>query len=211
MCMFWFQHFLYFLRYWNIGCMHRSIGDMLPLWTVRYGQQRMNSPYPVISLQTQTTKYFDLNTNCEEKHMFIQQLVISIIHKCLEFQKSHKSNSRIPCAVDQGSHLYMSDMCPKWGYICQTVFYLTPTQLMQCQTFYRQHFLTLAFQTCPLRWELFCNSGFHTAAVGRMFISLWHFTWKHISTDFENSQQGIQIFQWNSFCGNFSNWVNIPH
>ena len=44
---------LYFHLYWNIGCMHRSIGDIRPLWTVRYGQQRMNSLYPVISLQTQ--------------------------------------------------------------------------------------------------------------------------------------------------------------
>ena len=208
MCKFWFQ---YFCIFYDIGTLVVCI-DLLGT-CFHYGQCDTDSRGWIVRILSSLFKHRpqNISTWIQIVRKTYVQLVISIIHKCLEIQKSQKSNSRIPCALDQGSHLYMSDMCPKWGYICQTVFYLTPTQLMQCQTFYRQHFLTLAFQTCPLRWKLFCNSGFHTAAVGRMFISLWHFTWKHISTDFENSQQGIQIFQWNSFCGNFSNWVNIPH
>ena len=56
-----FVSFLYFLYIGTLVVCIDLLGDIRPLWTVRYGQQRMNSPYPVISLQTQTTKYLLFN------------------------------------------------------------------------------------------------------------------------------------------------------
>ena len=63
-----------FCLYWNIGCMHRSSGDIRPLWTVRYGQQRMNSPYPVISLQTQNDYYYKYISMLRQIYLNIWQI-----------------------------------------------------------------------------------------------------------------------------------------
>ena len=50
-----------------------------------------------------------------------------------------------------------------------------------------------------------CNSCFHSVAVGKMLISLWHFTWKHISTVsntkllVKNPNFSMRVLSWKLF------------